>query len=305
MLTKYTYKKLIWIDLESPTNDEVKELMQDYDIHPTVAEELLSPTLKSRLDTHDNYLYIILHFPTLLHSDSNEVNQEVDFIVGTNFLITVRYDSVDPLRQFAQELEMDNILDKSIASKHAGFMFYYMLCKLYHAVSEELDYLEGKLERIENYIFRGEEKRMVEALSVVSRSLLDIKHTVEQHEGILHSLQTAAEPIFKTKKFIQTLGGIMGEYRQAIRRIENLREYLSELRSTNDSLLSTKQNEVMKTLTIMAFVTFPLSLVATIFGMNTLNTPIIGVVGDFWIIIGLMVILTILFFWYFKYKKWL
>ena len=70
-------------------------------------------------------------------------------------------------------------------------------------------------------------------------------------------------------------------------------------------MLSSKENEVMKTLTIMAFVTFPLSLIATIFGMNTVNMPIIGGDYDFWIVIGIMAIFTFAFFVFFKKNKWL
>ena len=61
----------------------------------------------------------------------------------------------------------------------------------------------------------------------------------------------------------------------------------------------------MKILTIMAFVTFPLSLIASIFGMNTSTLPVVGYEYDFWVIIGGMFMFTVIFFAFFKYKKWL
>ena len=87
--------------------------------------------------------------------------------------------------------------------------------------------------------------------------------------------------------------------------LENHRELINSIEQTNNSLLSTKQNETMKILTIMAFITFPLSLIASIFGMNTLNIPIIGNVYDFWIVIGVMLGVSLVMFIYFKYKKWI
>jgi len=95
------------------------------------------------------------------------------------------------------------------------------------------------------------------------------------------------------------------EYEHVRHALMNARELLAELRTTNDSLLYAKQNEVMKTLTIMAFVTFPLTLLAGIFGMNTAYTPLVGRSYDFWIVIGIMLALTVLFFSFFKYRKWL
>ena len=87
--------------------------------------------------------------------------------------------------------------------------------------------------------------------------------------------------------------------------IRNHLDMLAELRETNNSLVYTKQNEAMKVLTIMAFITFPLSLLAGIFGMNTTATPLIGSRHDFWIIISIMITATVAFFGFFKYKKWL
>jgi magnesium transporter len=81
-------------------------------------------------------------------------------------------------------------------------------------------------------------------------------------------------------------------------------ESLHELRETNNSLLTTKQNETMKVFTILAFVTLPLSLIASIFEMNTRYTPIIGLPFDFWIIIGGMAVMSIAMFSFFKFKKW-
>jgi magnesium transporter len=61
----------------------------------------------------------------------------------------------------------------------------------------------------------------------------------------------------------------------------------------------------MQIFTILAFITLPLTLITGIFGMNTDHTPIVGVPGDFWIVIGIMAVLGSSFFIYFKRKGWL
>ena len=80
---------------------------------------------------------------------------------------------------------------------------------------------------------------------------------------------------------------------------------LNELRETNNSLLSTKQNEIMKVLTIVSFIAYPLTILAALFQMNTKYTPIVGMPNDFWIVTGTMFIVAIIFYLYFKSKKWL
>ena len=78
------------------------------------------------------------------------------------------------------------------------------------------------------------------------------------------------------------------------------------LEYTNDSKLSYKMNDVMKTLTIFSVILFPLTLLAAIFGMNiTHGMPFVDNENGFWIIIGFMVLGTVGMFGFFKKKRWI
>jgi len=99
MRTRYEHNGLVWVDLESPSRDEVQDVVDQFAIESSVAEELLLPSTKPRVDFYADYAYLVLHFPALRHSHRTR-EQEVDFIVGKNFLITTRYDTIDPLHKF-------------------------------------------------------------------------------------------------------------------------------------------------------------------------------------------------------------
>lgn len=304
MITTYKHKDLTWIDVESPSPEEVRELMDKYHIDPLVADEMLLPTLKPRVDVYPSMIYLILHFPALRHTHTHSQNQEIDFIIGKNFLITTRYDSIDPLHKFSKVFEVNSVLDRSTIGNHAGYLFYYMVRKLYKSLEHEIEYIEDCLEDIEEDIFEGKEKEMVVALSNVSRDLLNLKQALGPHHEILNSFADVGKVFFGVE-FSNHLSAIMGEYFRIKNSVSANIETLTEMRETNNSLLTTKQNEVMKVLTIMAFVTFPLMLVTSLFGMNTNYLPIVGHTFDFWIVVTIMASLTALFFAFFKYKKWL
>lgn len=305
MITRYQHKNVTWVDLESPTNDEVREIMEEYDLHPSVAEELLLPSVKPRVELHqDSFIYLILHFPAFKHSYTSQQNQEVDFVIGKDFLITTRYDTIDPLHKFSKVFEVDSILDKNDIGEHAGAVFFYMIKKLYGSIEHELEYVSDTLDEIENNIFEGKEREMVLELSKVSRELLNFKQALLMHRETLESFEKVA-PSFFGDDFVYQTRSIVGEYYRMQSTIAAHLDSVVELRETNNSLITTKQNEIMKILTIMAFVTFPLSLFASIFGMNTQTLPLTGYPGDFWVIIGIMIAATVFFFAFFKYKKWL
>src|SRR4051812_47813551 len=105
MLARYRHNNLTWIDLESPTPEEVQRVAHEFNIEPLVAEEILLPATKPRIDFHPRYIYTVFHFPALRHSHKTH-EQEIDFIIGNDFLITTRYDTVDPLHQFSKIFEV-------------------------------------------------------------------------------------------------------------------------------------------------------------------------------------------------------
>jgi magnesium transporter len=304
MITRQTVNNLSWIDLESPTPEEIKEIMEEYKIHPVVAEDVVSPTIKPRLEVYDNFIYLVLHFPALKHTHNTQKNQEVDFIIGRQFLITAHYDTIDPLHKFSKVLEVSTILKKADLGEHAGYLFYYVIRKLYRALVHELEYTGDQIETIENRIFEGEEKEMVVEISKISRDMLDFRQVLGLHHYVLEIFKEAARQFFGDA-FNHHTRSIMSEYMRVDHILRSNMESIIELRETNNSLVSTKQNEVMKVLTIMAFITFPLSLFASLFGMNTTYLPFVGLSYDFWIIVGIMLVCVVCFFGWFKYKKWL
>lgn len=301
----YTHKKITWVDLENPTQEEAREIVDKYNIDPLVANELLSPTLRPRVDLHDNYIYLILHFPVARHyKKAKKEIQEIDFLIGKNFIITTRYNSIDSLHEFSKVFEVNSILDKSNISKHAGYIFYHMIRVLYKNMGEQISNIKSLLDETEEEIFMGNERQMVEELSIINRSILTFKESIVLHKEVLESFDSAGRQFFG-KEFKHHLRSISGEYYKVQSAIDSAKEYLNELRDTNNALLSTKQNEIMKNLTVMAFVVLPLSLIAGIFGMNTEFAPIVGKENDFIIIVLLMFSIVSVTFLFFKFKKWI
>jgi magnesium transporter len=97
----------------------------------------------------------------------------------------------------------------------------------------------------------------------------------------------------------------MGEYLKVEEMLQDQKEILVDLRSTNDSLLSTKTNEIMKLLTATTFLMLPATLIGALFGMNTVGTPLIGHAYDFYIVVGIMFVIAFSTFLYFKHKRWI
>ncbi|MAZ67653.1 hypothetical protein CL652_02715 [bacterium] len=306
MLHRHEYKDLVWVDLESPTVDEIRSIVEEFGIDTMVADELLSPTLRPHTERYGDYLYLVLHFPTLRKNKATAVvpEQEVDFIIGKNFIVTTRYEELASFVEFRKVFEVNAALAENHFPDNSFDIFLLLAKRLYRTVDVEIDEVRETLESIEAAIFNGQEKEMVVSLSRAGRDILNLKQALDPHQDVLSSL-VALTAEFTGTEYVSRVRAIESMYYRSRKHITSIWQTLSELRETNNSLLSTKQNEVMKTLTIMAFVTFPLMLISSVFGMNTKILPIVGRDNDFWIIIGIMFIATFGMFYYFRHKHWL
>ncbi len=303
MLKKQAYKAVTWIDSENPTKDEARDIMEEFSLSPEVAQDILLPTFKDKITISKNYVYLVLHFPAFKHTHNKSHRQEIDFVIGNDFIITNRYESIDSMEKYAKIFEVNSILDKNQSNVGSGELFLAIMSTIYQSLSDELDSINYLLRETEKNIFSGKEKEMVFELSRVGREIVNFNHIIKPHGIVLETLKEESNKILG-KDFSLELAEIINEYYKISKMLENVTEVMKELRETNNSLLSTKQNEIMKVLTIMAFVTFPLTLVSSIMGMNTHYLPIAGLPGDFWIVMGIMVVLAISFFTFFKSKKW-
>ena len=303
MLSRQQYGKLTWLDLESPTHREVVDIAEEFGLAPLVAEELLFPSTKPRVEFYETHMYVILHFPAFNRSRSS-FEEEIDFVVGHNFIITTHYDTIDPLHKFSKVFEVNAILDKSGFGEHAGFIFFYMLKKLYQDIEHEMDRIRKDLLHFEDHIFSGHEVEMVKAVSRTARDLLDMRQTIEPHREVLKTIESEGARFFGDK-FSPYLRALANEYYRVHNHVMRHTDTVHELRETNNSLLSTKENETMRILTIMALLTFPLSLMVAILQINTVHNPIIGLPYDFWIILGAVVFTGTCMILYFKHRGWL
>ncbi|HEY4476833.1 MAG TPA: magnesium transporter CorA family protein [Candidatus Paceibacterota bacterium] len=313
MLTRHQYKELIWIDLESPTESELASAAREFKVHPLVTHELNQPSLRSKVDLYSDFIYLILHFPICQICYSERVNagsvqnnadtEEIDFVIGHNFLITTHYQPVVGIKEFATIFQPSQLEDRGKDKTHAGFLFYHLVRQLYGELTTGLDYINGVLKQAEGKVFSGEERAMVKLLAEVNHTLLDFRWALKHHRGVLDSLQAVSREFFDDD-FHYYLGAVSGEYNRIWAMLESNRETFTDLRETNESLLSIKTNETMKVFTVMAFIFFPLTLITQFFGMNII-LPLADSPHSYYFVLALMLATLFGMLALAKYRRWL
>ncbi len=303
MISRYNHQKINWIDLESPTHEEIVTIAEEFDLHPVVSSELLNPSERAKVDVYSNAIYLILHFPIRNKKTEHIEEVEVDFVLTENNLITTHYELVDPLHEFAKVFEAGSYLNNGKNNTHAGFLFFFAIRELYKNALFVLESLGHDIRDIEKHIFSGGEAEMVEKISKVNRALIDIKQSMRYHKETLKSFSKACTQMYGAE-FGYYLSAIEGEYERIEQISEENRQMIRDLRETNDSLLSAKTTATIKRLTAVNVVMLPLMLICFIFSMNSTYLRLDDARMVMLVFTG-MILVGVASLVYFRTKKWL
>lgn len=300
MITSRSLMGQVWIDLNSPTKEEVDSLVLTQNINPVTAKDLLAPTPSQFAKEDGQTIYTVLHIPAFRHAHTTEDSQEVDCIISAGGLITARYDSIDALHYFAKRMEVSEALNKN-PDLH---LFFGMMAEIYKSLADELAYMEDWMKEIEKNIFEGQEKAMVFTISNASRNLLNFKRIMDPHGNVFEFLREVGK-----EKFGEAFGAeakmLIEEWRRIMKRVSNQMDLVIELRETNNAMLTTKQNEIMKNLAVIGSVLLPLTIIGQVFGLSVRDFPLKEDPNAFWIVVGLMFVVMVASIVYARVKKWM
>lgn len=305
MVFRYEHRGGVWVDLEQPTPDEIRELAKEFSIGEQIENELLSPTPTPLVAGDAQAMLFVVHFPAHQKDEGELRPQEVDFVVGPHFVLTVRYEVITPLHHLRKLLETEDLVEGR-TKMTTDVLLELLFAHLYAAIRDATDHAAARLTHIEHDMFDGRERRTVRLISNVSREFLHLESAVANHEEPLGRFLTMLGGRgFFGPSFSERASRILAERSQVARLIATHRAVASELRETNSALLESRQNEIVKTLAVINFIFLPLELIAFIFAMHELGTPLENDPNAFWVIMGFMAFIALLLTFIATKRRWL
>jgi len=292
-----------WVDIQNPDEKDIEYLKETYGFHPLVLEGLIPPAWRAKVDTFPNYLFFIYYYPIYNKAHKHTRSAELDVIVGKDVLVTSHYASIVPLKSILDHCNLYEEKKRDYMSQTAGHLLFTILDEMRENTFVKLDRISKKLHEIEEGIFRGKERQMLQEISLLKTDIINFWGIVNPQGEILESLRKEGATFFG-EELDPYFAHLLGDWHQAANTLQVYKETIEGLDATNNALLTDKTNEIVKLLTIFAVIVFPLSLFAGIFGMNTKYLPIVGSPNDFWIITGLMILGVSMMMAYFKFRKW-
>ncbi len=303
-MKKIISNNITWIDIQKPKQKDLDSLKNQFNIHPFIQEQFLPPINRPRIEEFPGQLFIVLHFPVYSKKTKQNKPVELDIIITGDTLITSHSQSIPNLESFFNECQSEDY-HQTERFKSTGHLLFSLLDWLIDSCLPMLDHISEKIEKIENNVFKGQEKEMLMEIAMVKKELIDFRRAINPQRSVLEILGKKSLRIFN-QEIRPMAQEVIGSIIRVWNVLENNRELITSLEETNNSLLSHKLSDIMKFLTVVSFITFPLSVVVGFFGMNVFsNIAIIQHPFTWLIIIVIMLFSTTTMIFYFKRKKWL
>jgi magnesium transporter len=296
-------QKITWVDIQDPTQDDVNFLKQELNLPQTALEELIPQGHGPRIECRQEYLFITLYYPMHSAEKRETRSRELDIIVTKETVVTSHYRSIVPLKSLFDNCNLYQENKQKYLQENTGILLFYILSEFWKNCQTKLIRIDKRMNQIERNIFKGKEKEMVVEISYVKTDIINFWRIIDPQKEVLDSL------IAKTKEFFghgvgSYLADAKSAYSQTRNTLQTYRETILALEKTNESLLSTKTNEIIKILTIFSVIMLPLGFIANLWGMNV-PLPLIENENGFLVIAGIMIIMVAFMFIYFKKKRWL
>jgi magnesium transporter len=294
---------LRWINVDRPRQVDRAWLEERFDFHPLDYEDVYSRNQRPKVDEYDEYLFIVLHFPRYDKTVARLNAAEVDIFVGPDYLITLPNEEMQPISYLFERCRANEELRESLFSKGPGYLLYRIVDDCVDASFPMLRKMGNKLERIEEEIFEGQGEEVVRDISNVKQEIINFRKVVRPQRAAFRDLERT-----KTRYIAEDLDIYFEDISDASERVwdmlENYKEVVEALEATNESAIAHRTNEVFRVLTTISLIFLPLTLIASIWGMNV-RVPGEQNLTAFWIIIGVMVVLLAGAVAFFRRRGWL
>ncbi|MFC2051234.1 magnesium/cobalt transporter CorA [Chloroflexota bacterium] len=266
-LESITWEGLTWINIEQPTEREIEYLAENYSFHPLDLDDCLSRIQRPKIDEYKDYLFLVLHFPVFNIEARVTTPSQVSVFISEKYLITLHKGELKPLVKLFRECQIDEESRQEHLGQGSGHLLYRIVDRLVDYCLPILNKIGDNIEKVEDNIFSSGMPRAIREISILRRDVISFRRIIWPMRAVIGSLEPRIHRF--TKMDLKVYFGDMVDHVDKIwDGLDEYKEIIEGLNDTHDSLATNRTNEVMRMLTIIATILLPITVVASIFGMN-------------------------------------
>lgn len=289
----------VWIDLQNTGEAGFDQLAPALQFHPMAVEDCVLDINHPKVDDYRDYLYIALHSARWDDLAKGPVLKEIDVLIGPNYLVTYHEEETRGIERARELLARRG----DLLSRGPDHLLYYILDVMVDNYLPIIDMIHARIDGLEERVLHRPNRRVLADILRLKRGIASLRRVVGPQRDTILSL--TRDEFAGIRPSIRPY--LRDVYDRMVRMSDMLDSFRDELATVLDiyvSQVSNQLNEVMKVLTAITVVIVPVTLIASIYGMNV-RFPGTGTTWGFWGSMGLMAATAVGMIAWFRSRRWL
>jgi magnesium transporter len=290
----------VWVALKEPTEAELEEMREEFDLHPLAVEDAIVAHERPKLEVFGDMVFIVLK--TARYVDPKEVIKlgEILIFLGEDYIITVRHGEASELGGVRRRLE-----EEPAMLKHGpGAVLHAIVDRVVDDYVPAIDGLGQDIDEVEDEVFSANHANPAERIYKLKREVLQFSHAVgplvDPIDQLARGKYEVIHPEVRTY-FRDVNDHLLRSHDQ----LESYRDLLTSVLQANLTQVGVRQNEDMRKISAYVAMAAVPTLVAGIYGMNFDHMPELGWKFGYPMALVLMAAIVSSLFWRFKRAGWL
>lgn len=294
-------REVTWINVEGTGDVELlRKIGAKFGFHPLTLEDVINAGQRPKVEDFGDYLFLTAKIPQKEESTASIDLNQINLFLVQNFVLTI-HDSGEAFESVRQRIKEDRGRIRKMKADYLAYALIDVLVDLYFPLMEAVG---NQLEAMEDELQENPSPQIVRQMREIKRSLVQIRSSIWPMREVISSLQRGESKLITEGTGIY-LRDIYDHTIQIADIVESYRDILSEMFNVYLSVTANKTNEVMRILTIFATIFIPLTFFAGIYGMNFEYMPELKWRPAYFVMLGLMAVITGFMLRFFKKRGWL
>lgn len=299
-----TENRLLWIDAQAPTEDELAALAKSFQFHPLAMEDVRNGRQRAKVDRYPNADFIVLKSIQFFRHDLSVEVDELDIFLGANYLVTIHRTPLPVLTQTRSRWE-----EGKLHQPTAAFLFYLLSDAVVDSYFPIVDRIGEIIDDLDQQLFAGGEANPLRQIFALRRSLLEIRKTISPMRDAFNELMRDEDEGVMIASS-QTRAYFTDVFDHILRLTDFVDTYRDMLSASLDAYQSAQANRLntnMQRLTVAATILATATVITGFYGMNVAGLGINSLDNPHGalIILIVLVVVTLIEIWLFKKRGWL
>jgi len=291
-----------WLNISGLENTALlHEIATIFSIHPLTLEDIINTHQRSKLEEFDEFVFITAKMIFTKRGLEDVVTEHISILFGHNFILSFQETPDDVFDDIRARLENPS---GKMRKQGTDYFTYTLLDTVVDQYYKLIEKISERNEELEDSLIGSKKIIKLEDIYLHRKALQEIRKSTWPLREIFSAWKKSDHPFIKKKTAIF----INDVYEHTIEILENLelqKDTITSLVEIYMTHLSIKQNEVMKTLTIIATIFIPLTFIAGVYGMNFEYMPELQWKYSYPLIWIFFLVTTFTMLYYFRKKRWL